>query len=163
MLGRIIAAVRRNHALEHATVAVLLARRGPTLRLVGRAAADGFYIYGNVSQEELRSAANEALGRMQHGECQLAISPLCGTNIAVGGALAGLSALLAMGSGDRWRRLPNVLTTAMLAVVAAQPLGRLAQRYVTTNADVEDTQIVGIREGGWGKRRYSKVETARAR
>ena len=40
MLRGWIDAIRRNHALEHATVAVLLARHGP-MRLAGRASADG--------------------------------------------------------------------------------------------------------------------------
>ncbi|MEE9276857.1 MAG: DUF6391 domain-containing protein [Dehalococcoidia bacterium] len=159
MLGRIVGAVRRNHALEHATVSVLLSRLGPDVRLVGRAANNGFYIYGNVSRRELASAADEALERMQQGEAHLAVSSLCGTNLALGGVLAGLAAILALGNGDRWDRLPTVLSSAMLAVVAAQPLGRLAQKYFTTSPDLADTRIVGLREGGRG--RYVKIETQR--
>ncbi len=75
-------AVRRNHALEHATVAVLLARHGPT-RLAGRASGDGFFIFGDIEEGELTSCAHEALERLQRGESGLAVSPLCGTNIAV--------------------------------------------------------------------------------
>ena len=161
MLSRLIGSVRRNHALEHATVAVLLSRRGPTVRLVGHAASDGFYVRGNVSRRELASAADEALDRMQRGEANLAVSPLCGTNLAVGGVLAGLAATLALGSCDRWERLPTVLSSAMLAVLAAQPIGRLAQKYVTTSPDLGGTQIVGTRQGGTGRGRYIKVLTAR--
>ncbi len=159
MLGRLVNSIRRNHALEHATVSVLLSRMGPNIRLVGRAASDGFYIYGNIRPEDLASAADEALERMQRGESHLAVSPLCGTNLAVGGVLSGLAALIAVGSGDRWERLPTVLTSAMLAVLAAQPIGRLAQKYLTTSPDLDRTQIVGIREGAWLRRRYTKVET----
>jgi len=159
VLSRLIHSVRRNHALEHATVSVLLSRMGPNIRLVGRAASDGFYIYGNVRPEDLESAADEALERMQRGESHLAVSPLCGTNLAVGGVLSGLAALVVMGNGDRWERLPTVLTSAMLAVLAAQPVGRLAQKYLTTSPDLDRTQIVGLREGGKGRRRYTKVET----
>lgn len=159
MLGRFIKSVRRNHALEHATVAVLLSRLGPNIRLVGRAVSDGFYIYGNVRPDDLESAADEALERMQRGESHLAVSPLCGTNLAVGGVLAGLAAMVAVGNGDRWERLPTVLTSAMLAVLAAQPVGRLAQKHLTTSSDLDRTQIVRIRQGGRGRRRYTKVET----
>ncbi len=162
MLDRLIGSVRRNHALEHATVAVLLSRRGPTLRLVGRASTDGFVVRGNVSQRELASAADEALARMQKGESSLAVSPLCGTNLAVGGVLAGLAATLALGSGDRWERLPTVLSSAMLALLAAQPIGHLAQKYLTTSADLRDTRIVGTRQGGKGRGRYLKVLTSRS-
>ena len=63
--------VRRNHALEHATVAVLLARHGPT-RLAGRASGDGFFILGDVGAEELASCASEALERLQRGQSSLA-------------------------------------------------------------------------------------------
>ena len=37
-----IDAIRRNHGLEHATVAVMIARHGPS-RLAGRASSDGFF------------------------------------------------------------------------------------------------------------------------
>ncbi len=161
MLGRIVGSVRRNHALEHATVSVLLSRMGPNVRLVGRAVSNGFYIYGNVPQDQLESAAEEALERMQRGESHLAVSPMCGTNLAMGGTLAGLAALVTVGSGDRWERMPNVLTAAMLAMLAAQPLGRIAQKYLTTSPDLDDTNILHVRQGGSGRRRYLKVETAR--
>ena len=62
-----IDAVRRNHGLEHATVAVLLAKHGP-MRVAGRASADGFFLLGSVSEEQVDAAAHEALARMQAGE-----------------------------------------------------------------------------------------------
>ncbi len=161
MLGRIIGSIRRNHALEHATVSVLLSRMGPNVRLVGRAVSNGFFIYGNVPRDQLESAAEEALERMQRGESHLAVSPMCGTNLAMGGTLAGLAALVTVGNGDRWERMPNVLTAAMLAMLAAQPLGRIAQKYLTTSSDLDDTNILHVRQGGSGRRRYLKVETAR--
>lgn len=160
MLAEIVGAMRRNHALEHATVAVLMSRRGPTLRVVGRATGDGFSLYGNVQERELAEAAAEALARLQRGEAQLAVTPLCGTNLAMAGTLAGIASLLAMGSGDRWERLPNVLLGALLAVMAAQPLGRWVQQHLTTSPDLSGVRIVGIRRGGSGRGRYFKVETA---
>ena len=72
-----------------------------------------------------------------------------------------LAALVTVGSGDRWERMPNVLTAAMLAMLAAQPLGRIAQKYLTTSPDLDDTNILHVRSGGSGRRRYLKVETAR--
>ena len=163
MLDRLARAIRRNHGLEHATVAVLLSRRGPTLRLVGQAAPDGFYVYGgDVGEAELLSAADEALTRLQRGESSLAVSPLCGTNLAVGGVLAGLSTFAIAGGGDgRWNRLPNALALSLLSIVAAQPLGRWLQQHVTTSPDMSETRIVGVRSGGRGRGRYLKLETAR--
>src|SRR4030042_4098119 len=134
----LLSSVRRNHALEHATIAVLLGKVGPSTRLIGRASTDGFFIYGNVPTEKIQESANEALVRLKEGEAQLAVSPLCGTNLAVAGILAGLASLVALGGGrSRLERLPNVLMAAVVAVVGAQPLGRLGQRYVTTPRDLQ--------------------------
>jgi hypothetical protein len=117
----ILASVRRNHALEHATIAVLLGKVGPKPPR-GRA-HDGFYIYGRVPTDKIRESATEALARLKQGESQLAVSPLCGTNLAVAGVLAGLASLVALGNRSRWERLPNVLMAAVVAVVGAQPMG----------------------------------------
>ena len=146
-LRRRVDDIRRNHGLEHATVSVLLARHGPQ-RLAGRAAADGFYIIGRVDDVTLRSCAEEALARMQRGEASLAVSPLCGTNIAVTGAVtaAATMATLARGPRDGVRdRFGNAFTAAMLGVVLAQPLGRLMQKHLTTRADLGGFELVGIR------------------
>ena len=146
-LRRRINDIRRNHGLEHATVSVLLARHGPR-RLAGRAASDGFFIIGRVDEATLRSCAEEALSRMQRGEAALAVSPLCGTNIAVTGALtaAATMATLARGSGNGIRdRFGNAFTAATLGVVLAQPLGRLVQAHLTTRADLGGFQLVGVR------------------
>ncbi len=161
MLGRLIHATRQNHALEHATISVLLGRLGPGLRLVGRATRDGFYVYGDVPTDVLTDSATEALGRLKRGESHLAVSPLCGTNLAVSGVLAGISSILAMGSRDGTsERVPNVLLAAMLAVLAAQPLGRLVQKHVTTSPDLARVEIRRVRKGDKGLGSYHKVETA---
>ena len=52
MIQRWIDAIRRNHGLEHATVAVMIARHGPRM-LAGRASSDGFYILGGVDDGEI--------------------------------------------------------------------------------------------------------------
>jgi len=159
MLGNIIASVRRNHALEHATVSILMGRLGPGVRMVGRATQNGFYLYGDVPTERVRESAEEGLARLKRGEAGLAVSPLCGTNLAVAGLLAGGASLLAVGNRGRLERLPNVLLSGMVAVLAAQPLGRLVQRHITTSADLADTEIVGVLQGQHGAARYHKVET----
>jgi hypothetical protein len=159
MLAGMIAAIRRNHALEHATVSILLGRLGQDTRLVGRATWDGFYIYGNVPADKISECAAEGLARLKQGESHLAVSPLCGTNLAVAGILAGLASVVAVGKRRRFERLPNVLTAAVLAVVGAQPLGRLVQRHVTTSADVDGLEIVGVSPAGRGLIPLHKVKT----
>lgn len=159
MLAGMIAAVRRNHALEHATVSILLGRVGQHTRLVGRASLDGFYIYGNVPADKISECAAEGLARLKRGESHLAVSPLCGTNLAVAGILAGLASLLAVGNRRRFERLPNVLAAAVLAVVGAQPLGRLVQKHVTTSTNLERLEIVGVTSVGRGLIPLHKVKT----
>jgi len=160
MLGKIIGLVRRNHALEHATISILTGRLGPGVRMVGHATSSGFYIYGDVPTDRVEESAAEGLARLKRGEVGLAVSPLCGTNLAVAGLLAGTSSLLALGNRSRLERLPNVILSAMVAVLAAQPLGRLVQRHITTSPELADMEIVGIRQGRHGAARYHKVETS---
>ena len=139
-----IDSIRRNHALEHATVAVLLARHGP-MRLAGRASSGGFVIIADLDPDQLEEASREALRRLQAGEASLALSPLCGTTIAVGAGLSALAATLVLATGRPWARLPNAFTAAALAAVGGQPAGRWVQRRFTTLADHDDVEILGVR------------------
>lgn len=161
MLTRLVGSVRRNHALEHATISILMGRLGPDVRLIGRATASGFYIYGNVPDEEVKESARQGLDRLQRGDSTLAVSPLCGTNLAVAGVMAGLASVISAGNRSRWERLPAVLLASMLAVLAAQPAGRWLQKYVTTSPDLEDVEITGVRSERRARAYYHKVETAR--
>jgi biotin transporter BioY len=92
------------------------------------------------------SSAQEALERLQRGESGLAVSPLCGTNIAVAGFLAAAASTGALvGSARRSDRFSRAFTAAMLGVIVAQPIGRLVQKYVTTSPDLAGVEIVAIR------------------
>jgi hypothetical protein len=159
MLG-FIGDVRRNHALEHATVSLLLARLGPDLRLIGRATVDGFYIYGDVPSDLLAQCAQEGLARLKRGEEFWAVTHLCGTNIATAGALAALSTMAVIGTAQRRDKVANAIVASIVAVTVAQPLGRLIQRHITTSPDLAGTEIVAVESRGNG--RYYKVRTRRA-
>jgi hypothetical protein len=162
MLKSLVNSVRRNHALEHATISILLNRHGP-MRIVGRAVSDGFYIYGDVSTERLRELADEALQRLQKGESHLAVSPLCGTNIAVAGVLAGLGSYAALGAGRRkLGGVSGAIIAAMVAVVAAQPIGRLVQKHYTTSPDLDGIRIVSVKPLTKRLMHVHKVRTAAA-
>jgi len=160
MLRGWVNAIRRNHALEHATVAVLLARHGPT-RLAGRASGDGFFLLGDVDQDELADCAREALERLQAGQSMLAVSPLCGTNIAVAGVLAAGAATAVLVTGALRERFANAFVAAMLGVVAAQPVGRFVQQHFTTSPDLRGVEIVGLRTVA-GQLRKVRTRTAAA-
>ena len=159
MLGALIGSVRRNHALEHATVSLLLAKLGPDIRLVGRASGDGFFIYGDVPTELLADCVSEGLARLQRGEAFWAVTPLCGTNIATAGAMAAISSLAVLGNGQRRDKLGNAILASMVAVTLAQPVGRWIQKNITTSPDLEDTSIIAVESRADG--RFHKVRTRR--
>jgi hypothetical protein len=157
----LINAIRRNHALEHAAIAVLLKRpEMDGINLVGRATFDGFYIYGNIPTETVAEVAKEGLVRLQKGERQLAVSPFCGTNMAVASTMAGVAALIAVGKENRLRRLPTVITAITMAMIAAQPLGRMVQQHLTTSvAGIEHLHVERISHRGWGGLTRHKIKT----
>jgi hypothetical protein len=90
-----LSSIRCNHALEHATLHVLVERQHRRW-LVGHSGIHGFWIVGEVATDELESAVHEALQRLRNGEASLAVHPNCGTNFATAGLLAGGFAALAM-------------------------------------------------------------------
>jgi len=140
--------VRRNHALEHATLQVL-AEKYPGRHFAGYSTFNSFWVIGNVDIEELQRAIAEALARLLGGERRLAVHPNCGTNFAFAGLAAGVAAWLAMlGSGNSLRRkldrLPLVTSLVTLALILTYPLGARIQERITTDADLGDLHMVQI-------------------
>lgn len=152
-----ISIVRRNHGIEHATVHILTARDAST-RLIGRADTTGFDIYGNVPTQELKSAAREALKRLQNGEGSLAVHPRCGTNLVVAGLLTALAAVFALGRKPSIQKLPDVILATTFAAFVAQPLGLSLQQHVTTSPDARGARITGIRESQLGQIKVQHVD-----
>ena len=143
----LVSETRRNHALEHAAVHLLSARY-PQRGMGGHSNPTGFFIFGDLPTEDVRSAVHEALARLQSGEAGLAIHPGCGTNYAVMGLLAGLFALMGMSGmkSDRQRleRFPLVMTLSVLAFMIAPPLGNALQKQVTTEANPGTLTVLEI-------------------
>lgn len=143
-----IARIRKNHALEHATLQVLTSKQ-KIGRMAGYSDQHGFWVVGDVSTDVLNQAANEALARLRAGEWQLAIHPNCGTNFAFSGLLAGSLGWVAMlGSDkglrsklDRW---PIMVAFVTLGLMIAQPLGPKIQEKFTTNSNPGEMEIVEI-------------------
>jgi hypothetical protein len=158
----LIAAIRQNHALEHATIHVLT-QRNPHLHLVGRTTPRGFLLYGEVETELVANAASEALVRLQRGERGLAVHPRCGTNVATAGVLAGFSAfaVTSVRSRSRLARLPQILLATTAAIIVAQPLGLALQEYLTTSPQVERVRIEQITRQVMGKITVHRVDLGR--
>ena len=141
--------VRRNHALEHATLQILAEKKYPH-RLSGLSDTRGFWVFGEIDPERLIEAADEARKRLNNGEYNLAIHPNCGTNYVAAGFVGGFFAWLAMlgvkkNWGDRFDRLGNVITLVTLGMIVAQPLGPKLQQAITTEARLGDLKVVEVR------------------
>ncbi len=157
----LVTSLRRNHAVEHATMHIL-ARRQPYLNAIARTALDGFYVYGKVDTKALANAAAEALARLQTGEAELAVHPRCGTNLVVAGFMAGLATFLAMGrSKSRLSKFPRFILAATLAVIVAQPLGLLIQERITTSPDVAGLSIKSVTKQEFERFTMHKVQLER--
>ena len=157
-----INSVRQNHALEHATITLLMKRIDGNVKLIGRAALMGFHIYGDVPTALVEEAAKDGLQFLQDGHEDLAISPLCGTNLVVTGVLTGIASLL-VGSGSRemGKKLSNMISASIIAVVVAQPLGMMVQRKFTTNVNLDNCGIAAVIKNGKGRLTRHKILVSR--
>ena len=137
--------IRRNHALEHATVAVLL-ERGARPPLGGYSTRSGFLIFGRLETELVEESALGALARLNAGQKELAVSPFCGTTIVTRAVLSGLVTSLIMGRKEgRVRRIPILAAALVGAALLSRPLGDALQRLYTTLSEPVGQQIVDVR------------------
>lgn len=162
-LRALIRAIRRNHALEHATIHILT-EICPGISLIGRSDWKGYLLYGNVDTGLVERAAHEALARLQSGEHWLAVHPRCGTILATTGVLSGLAVFLTLGVSNprgrwRWANLPEAILAATVTAVLAQPLGLLVERYLTTSANVSDLSIRRVYRQSSGRVPVHRIET----
>ena len=137
---------RRNHALEHATLHMLARTRN--INMGGHSNPTGFFIFGDLRIDEIRSALNEAYSRLRAGEKGLAIHPGCGTNMVATAFLPGTLAWLPF-QGVRSTRvrlllIPIALVLGVIGFLLSKPAGTWMQRHVTTEADLGNMQIVDL-------------------
>lgn len=134
--------VRRNHAIQHATVHVLEERYGAS-RLHGYATTEGFRLRGTIEPAMLLDAAREGLLRLQRGDRALAIHSRCATSLAtshtfVSGLVMWVLAAINMVS------LASTVAGLLLATLLTPTISQLAQRFITTSLDVKGMSIGGI-------------------
>jgi hypothetical protein len=131
--------LRQCHAIEHATVAVLIERRGGRrLRVAGLSHPGGFVLACRVPAPEVESAAREARRRLEAGELRLALSDQCGTTLVLGGFLTALAARIALRGGGPFSR---AVLGAAGALAFSPVLGSEVQRHLTTDAAVGARQV----------------------
>ena len=146
----LILEIRRNHALEHATLHILAeSRRAHKTSMAGHSNPTGFFLLGNIELSDIQSAVDEALTRLGAGESGLAVHEGCGTNMATTALLASTFAWMPLRGAKStfWRvwLIPLAVLFAAFGYLLSKPLGPWLQKYITTEADMGDMQIVDIR------------------
>ena len=163
MIGELTKRIRRNHGLEHATVAGLI-ERGVSPPLAGYSTPGGFFVFGDASTPTVREAAENALLRLAGGDRELAVSRYCGTTLITGALLSGLAAAVILGRGPgRYRRIPSAAAAIVIATMVSKPLGDMLQRRYTTSADVSGLTITGVRRIWAGPYTLHRVSTSARR
>ncbi len=138
--------VRRNHAIEHATVTLLL-ERGAHAPMGGYSISPGFVIWSRASLNDVSIAARDALDLLKAGNSDLAISPFCGTNIVTYVLVGALAAKIFSGRRNTfWSMVRGSVAALIAAAFLGRPLGRLFQRHFTTLPYVESAQVLEIRQ-----------------
>jgi hypothetical protein len=158
MANQILDRVRRNHALEHATINVL-SQRHKGFSAQGNSTPWGFHlnIYGPVDEEQVATAVEEAYTRLNAGEEKLALHPNCGTVLLTTATMASLAAGATF-SLERRRQdrpsfnlavllgaLPMTILAVSVALIASRPLGMTFQRRYTVDPHLGDLRVTSIR------------------
>ena len=138
--------VRRNHAIEHATVTLML-ERGVPAPMGGYSIGPGFIIWSRGTTDDVAFAARDALDLLKAGNSELAISPYCGTNIVTFALVGALAAKIFSGRRKTfWSAVRGTVAAVVAAMLLGRPLGRFLQRHCTTLPYVEAVELVEIRE-----------------
>ena len=143
----IISHIRKNHAMEHATIH-MLTKMLPNVSFSGYSIRKGFWILGKAELQDVHKAAEMALAKLRNGDSKLAVHPNCGTNLAVSGLCVAAAALVTTHGLDKddpiSSKFSAFVTAGMAGVLAARPLGPRVQQWITTDADVHKLSIESI-------------------
>jgi uncharacterized protein YqhQ len=135
--------IRRNHAIEHATINVLEQLAGHNLNISGLSREDGFYISGIQNPEMVEDAAIKSLRLLKQGNCHLAIHKRCGTDMAIANFVSALIFLILLFTTGMFSIL-NIVIALLLSNLISPYLGGYVQKYFTTSCDVANMEIVGL-------------------
>lgn len=158
-----VLAIRRNHAVEHATINIL-SKQFPAKSISGYSDANGFWLIGKIPAESVRQAVDEAIQRLGSGENSLAFHPNCGTNFVVMGSAAALASWIGMlGTGKKWSdkldRLPLMMVFSTLALIFTQPVAHAVQAQITTAPSLGQYSLLRIEDVSRGDMQAYRVFT----
>jgi len=159
-----ISRIRRNHALEHATIHVLTSRR-PKTPLIARSDSRGFFLYTDLPMSDVEEGVQLALKRLRAGEHQLAVHPNCGTNLLTAGILSAMGVYVSLqglenqSAKNRIQRFPLAILGAILGLILARPIGAQLQQYVTTKSEPGPLGIVAVQSLQSGIKNLYRIHT----
>lgn len=133
--------LKRNHALEHATINLLEERYG-IRNLSGLAVEDGFYISWPYDPMYVLDAVREGQYLLSKGHRELAIHKRCGTMVLGTNIVAVISFVIFL---IIWGfNLFTLILPMFIGIFIGNPMGIFLQRYLTTDTNVKDAEILGI-------------------
>ena len=135
--------IRRNHAIEHATINVLERIAGYRLNISGLSREDGFYIAGIQNPDMVEQAAIRALSLLKKGECDLAIHRRCGTDVAIANFVSAIVFLVLLFTTGLFSII-NIVIAILASNLLSPYLGECIQRHFTTSCDVKNIEIAGL-------------------
>ncbi|MEA3310190.1 MAG: DUF6391 domain-containing protein [Chloroflexota bacterium] len=164
MLLKLARRIRRNHALEHATINLLSHNQGAS-QTVGISGPRGFTLYTNLTLEEVYPAVQQALAALQNGQAALAIHPNCGTNLLTTALLTTVATMLGLHGKRKQRseRVENFLQLVLLnalILILSRPVGFWVQENLTVDSHVQDVKIAAILSHQQGNLQRIEVQTA---
>jgi len=159
MANQLVNRIRRNHGLEHATVHVL-SERYTHFSAQGNSNHQGFRlnVYGDISEEQVADAVEEAYRRLKAGQHHLAVHPNCGTVLLTTATMATLAAQATFSLEQKRQRrshvdgsvllsaLPSAILAVVVSLVVSRPIGVRLQAKYTTEGDLGNLQISRIRQ-----------------
>ena len=123
----------------------MLSRKNRRLRMAGRSSDNGFVLMGDVPTEQVQSAVEDALNRLNKGEHNWALHPNCGTNLVTTAILTTSAGMIGLKSGyNVLDRFTWTMMLMILALLVSQPLGMSLQKHITTKADPGDLELVKV-------------------
>lgn len=163
-IKQILTRIRRNHALEHATIHVLSSQYR-NKAIIGRSDSKGFFLYTDLPLEAVEEGIHQAERRLRSGEHHLAVHPNCGTNLLAGGIMSAGAAFLSLqGSKDekfheRIQRLPLAVLGAMAGILLAQPIGSRIQQHITTESELGSLSVSSLKALRAGQTKLYRIFT----
>jgi hypothetical protein len=158
-INSFLSRTRRNHALEHATIH-MLSERHKNFSAQGNSNHRGYFlnIYGDISEDDVRVAVDEAYRRLKDGEHHLAVHPNCGTVLLTTAAMGALASQTAFGLEQRrqgrrtmdlnvfFNGLPGAILAGVLSLILSRPVGMALQEKLTTDGDLGNLEVVSVRK-----------------